>query len=521
MAYDWLKRATTLIRAMVRAGSRLQIVARASSLAFLTLLAIVPVATAMLLVLASVPAFAELREQFQAFLAANFLLPQVADAVMGHINDFAAAAGRLSVVGIGVFLATALSTMLTVDHTLNEIWRSPTLRPIAYRLLIYWAALTLGPLALAALVAMRLDEIINAYSGGVLAAPVWLPWLITTLLLALFYRVVPNRPVRLLHAVSGGALAAVMLEALKWFLQFYITAFPTYQAVYGAFSVLPVFLLWLFAVWLAVLIGALLAANLGYPEQPRSATRPAEEFERGRIVIERLVAAARGGTALPVSSLRETMGHSPQTADRVGQALARLGYLARVTPAARGRSTDDDALAGAGGWISAADSEFTTRSPSLVWREHWLASPGLATMSLRPLHDEIWYRGQLEATAPKTRGRFLAWRRRRSRPSAQAAPAAPTDELDQPLVDGDRFVDPGRSAAASGAGAEGTDGPIDRPAGRSDAAAGRSDPAAGRSDAAAGRSDPAAGRSDAAAGAEPPRSIPAQSSTLSASRANS
>lgn len=435
-ANDWLLWTTNLARAMVRAGRRLQIVALASSLAFLTLFAIVPVATAMLLVLASVPAFAELRDQFQAFLAQNFLLPSVADAVMGHINDFAAAAGRLSLVGIAVFLATAVSTMLTVDHTLNEIWNSPAPRPIIYRLLIYWAALTLGPLALAALVAMRLDEMINAYGGSALRAPVWLPWLITTSLLALFFRVVPNRPVRFVHALAGGVLAGALLEALKWLMQFYITAFPTYQAVYGAFSVLPVLLLWLFSAWLSVLVGALLAANLGYPELPGSATRPAEEFERGRTVIERLVGAAREGRALPVASLREAMQNNAEMTNRVGQGLARLGYLARVTPTARGRAGDESLEEGAGGWTS-AEGDFVGRSPDRIWREHWMASPGLATMSLRPLHDEIWQRGRIEANPGRRPRTFLGWRFPNS-----AGPAAPSEarvrELDAPLtVDAD------------------------------------------------------------------------------------
>jgi membrane protein len=429
-ANDWLLWTTNLCRAMVRAGRRMQIVALASSLAFLSLLAIVPVATAMLLVLASVPAFAELRDQFQAFLAQNFLLPQVADAVMGHITDFAAAAGRLSLVGIAVFLATAVSTMLTVDHTLNEIWNSPAPRPIIYRLLIYWAALTLGPLALAALVAMRLDEMINTYGGGALGAPVWLPWVITTLLLGLFFRVVPNRPVRLVHALAGAALAALLIELLKNLLQFYITAFPTYQAVYGAFSVLPVLLLWLFSVWLAVLVGALLAANLGYPEVSVGATRPAEEFERGRTVIERLAAAASDGTALPVSTLRDVMQNNPEMADRVGHALARLGYLARVTPAARGRSGDEAGESAAGGWAGA--SEFAIRAPDAIWREHWMASPGLAAMSLRPLHDEIWQRGRLEATPVKRPRRFFGWQLPRVSPAATPS-AEDVRRLDAPL----------------------------------------------------------------------------------------
>lgn len=363
-----------VMRAMARQALGLEFLESAASLAFLSLVAIVPIASLGLLVIASVPAFAEVREQLQAVLAANLLLPQVADTVLSYVNQFAAGAARLSLVGTLFFFITALGTMLAVEDAFNRIWRSARRRSLFHRVGMYWVALTAGPLLLAAVVAVNLR--IDAAIGGSglafdLGIPHWVPWLLTTILLTLAYRLIPNRPVRNRHAVIGAAVAAVLLEGLKGAMTLYVTSFPTYEIVYGAFSVLPVFLFWLYAVWIFVLLGALLAANLGFADIDGIVIAgPAAEFERARTILSRIV--ARGpGDGIQVSEIGALFGHSAQVADRVGAALARLGYIIRVWP------------------VSA-------RAPANhVWSERWLASPTLPTMSLRALHDDIWLRGRL------------------------------------------------------------------------------------------------------------------------------
>lgn len=452
-----LAEAASLSRSIFRASGRIQIFAQAASLSFLSLTAIVPVATVILLVMASVPAFSEMREQLQGFLAAHFLLPQVADQIMGYINDFAAAAGRLSVVGTVAFIGTAFTTMLTVDHALNEIWGSPEPRPIVYRLLIYWAALTVGPIVLAAVIAMRIEDVLSSVGGSMLGAPTWLPWLLMTLLLALTYHVLPNRRVRLTHALIGGAVASLLLEALKSGLQFYITAYPTYQAVYGAFSVLPVFLFWLYVAWLAVLLGALVAANLGYPEAAAGdRALPRQEFERGRRVLEALMVAAGRGRGVQASALAGLMERNVGTARRVGQALVRLGYMVRVAPGAvadplapgrvarrrsdislddggpgvESRSGDEDR--GAAVDAATLDDETGTLPAHEIWAETWMATPGLATMSLRPLYEEVWLRGRLDDKGREDRP-LWRWRRRRAGLAESPASLPTTSDIDRPL----------------------------------------------------------------------------------------
>jgi membrane protein len=87
---------------------------------------------------------------------------------------------------------------------------------------------------------------------------------VSTSALAFFlvYRIIPNRHVPWPHALAGGVLAAVVFEAMKLVLAAYIREVPTYKLVYGAFAAIPVFLLWIYLAWLAVLLGAVFTASL-------------------------------------------------------------------------------------------------------------------------------------------------------------------------------------------------------------------------------------------------------------------
>jgi membrane protein len=160
----------------------------------------------------------------------------------------------------------------------------------------------------------------------------------------------------------------VLLNGLMRLLGFYITRFPTYTLVYGAFAALPLFLLWLFAVWMSVLTGALFAANLrfwGLRGVGLMRGGPAAQFDRTLTVLRALLQA--GNMPLHSAQLRTEFGADAQAADRMAAQLADQGYLVRVWPAS-----------GAAGALG-------------VWDEYWLAGPGLRTMTLRPIFERLWY----------------------------------------------------------------------------------------------------------------------------------
>ena len=240
----------------------------ASSLTFTTSIALVPFFTVALAVFTAFPMFGRLQGALEAWLVKSLIPDNIARQVLGYLTQFSGQASKLGGVGLAVLLLTAISLILTIDRTLNGIWRVRTPRPLAQRLLIYWAAITLGPLVLAASLAVS-SYVLSASRGLVGDLPISLRFLLDVFQfflvagsMAALYRFVPNTYVRWAHAWSGGLFVAAGLEIAKRGIAIYLSAVPTYSLVYGAFATLPILLVWIYVSWLIVLMGAVIAAYL-------------------------------------------------------------------------------------------------------------------------------------------------------------------------------------------------------------------------------------------------------------------
>ena len=240
----------------------------ASSLTFTTSIALVPFFTVALAVFMAFPMFSKLQDALQAWLVKSLIPDNIARQVLGYLTQFSGQASKLGVAGLAVLLITAITLILTIDRTLNGIWRVRKPRPLAQRVLIYWAAITLGPLVLAASLAVT-SYVVSASSGLVGAMPVSLRFLLDVAQfflvaggMAALYRYVPNTYVKWAHAFTGGLFVAAGLEVAKKVIGIYLSAVPTYSLVYGAFAALPILLVWIYVSWVIVLMGAVIAAYL-------------------------------------------------------------------------------------------------------------------------------------------------------------------------------------------------------------------------------------------------------------------
>src|SRR5512145_3015139 len=121
----------------------------ASSLTFTTTIALVPLVTVALALFTAFPIFAKFQDVLQKWLVESLVPDNIARQVLGYLTQFASKASRLGWVGLTVLFFTALSLVFTIDRTLNGIWRVRRPRPLGQRVLVYWAAITLGPLLLA------------------------------------------------------------------------------------------------------------------------------------------------------------------------------------------------------------------------------------------------------------------------------------------------------------------------------------------------------------------------------------
>ena len=240
----------------------------ASSLTFTTTIALVPLVTVALAIFTAFPMFAKFQDVLQKWLVDSLIPDNIARQVLGYLTQFAGKANKLGTAGVALLLSTALALILTIDHTLNSIWRVRTSRSFGQRVLVYWAAITLGPLLLGVSLTLT-SYAISASKGlvGVLPASVQLLLDVLQLLLmgwgmAALYHYVPNTHVKWSHAWTGGLFVAVGFEVAKKLLALYLSNVPTYSLVYGAFATVPILLIWIYMAWLIVLFGAVITAYL-------------------------------------------------------------------------------------------------------------------------------------------------------------------------------------------------------------------------------------------------------------------
>ena len=240
----------------------------ASSLTFSTTIALVPFFTVALAVFTAFPMFSTLQSVLQKWLIESLVPDNIARQVLGYLTQFSGKASQLGAVGIAVLFITALAMILTIDHTLNAIWRVRRPRPLRQRVFIYWAAITLGPLLLGASLTLTSYAIsaskglVGGLPGGVQLLFNLLEFVLLAGGMAALYHFVPNTYVKWTHAWSGGVFVAVGIGLAKKLLVIYLSLMPTYSVVYGAFAIAPILLVWIYLAWLIVLMGAVIAAYL-------------------------------------------------------------------------------------------------------------------------------------------------------------------------------------------------------------------------------------------------------------------
>jgi len=281
-----------------------QLALTASSLTFTTVLALVPFFTVALAVFTAFPMFSQVQEQLQRWLIASLVPEGISRQVLGYLTQFASKASRLGVVGLSFLLVTALALILTIDQRLNAIWRVRRTRPLGQRVLIYWAAITLGPLVLGVSLSItsfavsQSRGVVEGLPGGLRLLLDSLEFLLLAVGMAALYHYVPNTRVKWGHAWIGGLFVAICIEGGKKLLGLYLGAVPTYSVLYGAFAAFPILLVWIYVAWVIVLLGAVITAYLPslLAGVARSAGAHGWQFQLAIEVLQQLRQAQQAGT---------------------------------------------------------------------------------------------------------------------------------------------------------------------------------------------------------------------------------
>lgn len=287
----------------------------AGALSYTTVFALVPLTVAVFGILSAFPVFQEWSERLRSYIFANFV-PATGSTIESYLSSFAANASSLTGVGIVALIVSALLMMYSIEDAFNRIFRVTRARRPVSRFVVYWTVLSLGPMLVVAGLALStylfalplLAEIDRdlALSDRLL---VLVPALVTWLALTLSYAVVPNADVRWRHAAMGALIATILFELGKRGFALYLTN-ASYQRIYGAFAVVPIFLIWVYLSWNIVLLGASLAAVLGsfrYHSEERKLPT-GHEFAAVLRLLEALSEAHAHGRGLGLDTLHDRVG---------------------------------------------------------------------------------------------------------------------------------------------------------------------------------------------------------------------
>jgi len=311
----------------------------AGSLTFTTLIALVPLLTVTLALFTAFPMFSSFQGALERLFLQNLVPDTIARPVLSALTQFAGKASRMGALGLAALAATALAMIMTIDRTLNAIWRVRRPRSLGRRLLIYWAALTVGPLALGASLTLTSTVLsatrvwAGAMPGGFGLLLDLVQFLLLVLAAAGLFHFVPNTAVRWRHALAGGLFVGVGIEVAKKGLIWYVGAVPALTSVYGAFSILPILLLWVYLLWVVVLLGAVIAAYapvlLGRTARPWAG--PGVEFRQALRLLEALDRARRTtARGRDLDTLSEALAVDAMALEPLMDDLAALGWVSRL-----------------------------------------------------------------------------------------------------------------------------------------------------------------------------------------------
>jgi len=317
----------------------------AASLSYTSLLSMVPLLAVVFGIVSVFPVFDEWSNNLQSLIFDNFL-PDTGEQIVPYINAFLDSVSSLTLPGTLMLFVTALLLMVRIEVAFNQIWRVDRNRALVNRIVMYWALLTLGPLLIAAGIAMSAQKVFGAsgFAAGLPPAIHGLSSLLLTwLVFTLFFVLVPNRRVRFRHALIGALLSTVLFSLAKIGFVAYVSN-TNYKVIYGALATVPIFLFWLYLVWIMVLLGASLAASLTtFSDYSRYDSDWPDRWEFQLVVhlVGHLGVAQQQGVSLSREQLMEL---EPQASEiQIVRLLGRLGEARVVT-------RDED-----GNWLLARD----------------------------------------------------------------------------------------------------------------------------------------------------------------------
>lgn len=316
---------------------------KAASLAYTSLLSLVPLMALAFGMFASFAVSGEHIPEVRRFILKQFV-PDVTsvDTAVAYLSRFSESLASLNAIVIIFLVITSILLISSIEYALNEVWQVYEPRTIAHRIAIFCAILVIAPaLAISAYYfsTSRVEPLLADLIMGSWAHWIYqslLPFLIDFLAFVCLFYLVPKAPVKLNAACFGALMTALLFGAAKESYAVYIVKFSSYDAIYTTLAAIPISLFWLYIGWTVVLFGAELSYQAQYlPHHGKVWKRSVLSVGDARLLlaVQSLVIISRAflrGAKLPNDiELAETLGCSTVVLKPALDALERAGIICR------------------------------------------------------------------------------------------------------------------------------------------------------------------------------------------------
>jgi membrane protein len=245
-------------------------------------------------------------------------------------------------VGVVVTLYAAISLMVTIENSFNIIYRASHGRPWTSRVPIYWFALTISPLVLilSGFVDKRVQEMLvglNTYRW--LSTGIGVLWSVLAIWVLMFavYGLFPSTRVRLRPAMLGALVAAILLEIGKRTMGMYLENALSLSQLYGSLGLIPLFMFWVYLMWLAVLFGLQVSSTLQHLHGRQLAELEERQSQSAIVdpcvvvvLMQQIASRFMAGKPSDVGQAAQEAGVSEVIAERVVDALVSAELLHRL-----------------------------------------------------------------------------------------------------------------------------------------------------------------------------------------------
>lgn len=277
---------------------------RAMSLVYTSLLSLVPSLALTFSVLKAFNVHNEIEPLLLSILAPlGDKAPALIEQIIGFVSNVKV--GVLGGVGLGLLLFTVISLLQKIAFAFDYIWKvSPTTR-IAKRFSGYLGVITLGPVIIFTAIgsvtsftkssAFTEWQMIEPFGTLFWLAGIALPYLLMWVAFAAIYTYVPNTKVKLIPALSGAAVAAVLWESSGSVFAAFVTTSRNYDVIYSGFAAGILFLIWIYLGWMILLLGAAFSFYVQNPQYLRY-RKPPEKlsgWQKERVGLAMMTLIAR------------------------------------------------------------------------------------------------------------------------------------------------------------------------------------------------------------------------------------